>query len=70
MRASIDRQGESFRGHEGRGCKSKVMHQMFEGCRVAIGMCQCLIGSTVKWCLNVIDRITHLTMYSIGRVGG
>jgi hypothetical protein len=70
MRASIDMQGESFRGREGRGRKSKAMHQMFEGCRVAIGMCQCLIGRTVKWCLNVIDRITHLTVYSIGRVGG
>jgi hypothetical protein len=43
-RASEDGQGESFRGRKGRGRITDT--------------CQCLIGSVVKWCLDLIDRIT------------
>jgi hypothetical protein len=56
MRTSEDRRGESIRGREGRGCESKTERQLLsEGHRVITGMCQCLIRSIVKWCLNVID---------------
>jgi hypothetical protein len=37
---------------------------------VTIGTCQCLIRSVVNRCLNLIDWITLLTVYSIGRLGG
>jgi hypothetical protein len=42
----------------------------FESHRVTTGMCQCLIGSVVKWCLIVIDQIAPLIVYSIDRVVG
>jgi hypothetical protein len=71
MRASKDGQGESFQGCEGRECESKTMFQMLSESRhVTIGTCQCLIRSVVNRCLNLIDWITLLTVYSIGRLGG
>jgi hypothetical protein len=70
-RASKDGQGESFQGHNGKRRESKVGRQMLsKSHRVTTGTCQCLIGSVVKWCLNVIYRITPLTVYRIGGVGG